>query len=456
MRQKLQQQVALRPAFSPAIDHPRARELEAISDILDAHPQVADIVLGDLPKGQKNPNTGRRGMPAEQVLRALIIKQMNGFSYEELAFHLLDSQSYKEFCRIDPFRPPSKSALADNIKRISAATLEEINRLLVMHARVEGVEKGRKARFDCTPIEANIHEPTDGELLWDVVRVLARLMRAADGDFAVSFRDRTRRAKRRARAIWNAKNEKKRRKHYLDLLAATNDTLEDARRVARALREMEIADFFLSIKADGLVRELEHFIALGVRVEDQAHRRIVYKETVPAAEKLVSIFEEHADIIVKDRREPVYGHKICLATGASGLVLDLKVLDGNPADSTLTVEMLERQEQLHGRVPRQAAFDGGFSSHENLKEAKALGVEDVCFSKGRGLKPTDMARSEGVYRKLRDFRAGIEGGISFLKRCFGWDRCTWRGLESFHAYTWASVVAANLLVLARHALAAPG
>ena len=96
---------------------------------------------------------------------------------------------------------------------------------------------------------------------------------------------------------------------------------------------------------------------------------------------------------------------------------------------------------------------GGFASKDNLKDAKVLGVSDVCFQKKRGLKVSEMTRSSWVYKRLRDFRAGIEGLISFLKRAFGLDRCTWQGAESFESYVQASVLAANLLTLARHLLA---
>jgi IS5 family transposase len=99
------------------------------------------------------------------------------------------------------------------------------------------------------------------------------------------------------------------------------------------------------------------------------------------------------------------------------------------------------------------ALDGGFASKVNLREIKELGVQDVAFSKRRGLKVADMVRSAWVYRRLRRFRAGIEGIISFLKRCFGMERCTWRGCASFKAYAWASVVSMNLVLLARHMLA---
>ena len=114
--------------------------------------------------------------------------------------------------------------------------------------------------------------------------------------------------------------------------------------------------------------------------------------------------------------------------------------------------MVQRQKDIYGRVPRQIGFDGGFASKENLTDIKAQGVKDVSFSKARFLEVKDMVKSTWVYRKLRRFRAGIEAGISFLKRCFGLDRCTWKGLRSFKAYTYAAIVAHNLLILARHDL----
>ena len=97
------------------------------------------------------------------------------------------------------------------------------------------------------------------------------------------------------------------------------------------------------------------------------------------------------------------------------------------------------------------AIDGGFASKENLRLAKEKpGVVDVAFAKKCGLTVEDMATSRRVYKKLRDFRAGIEGIISFLKRVFGLRRCTWRSLPSFASYVGASIVSANLLILARH------
>jgi IS5 family transposase len=99
-------------------------------------------------------------------------------------------------------------------------------------------------------------------------------------------------------------------------------------------------------------------------------------------------------------------------------------------------------------APRQAAADGDFATRGNLDTAKA-GVSDMAFHKKAGLRIEDMVRSEWVYRKLRNFRAGIEAGISYLKRAYGLARCTWRGLDHFKAYVWSSVVAYNLVLFIR-------
>ena len=263
------------------------------------------------------------------------------------------------------------------------------------------------------------------------------------------FADRTRRAKRRRLEILNAKNSDQRRQAYLDLIAASEEVHRAGRLVVQRLRTQGDG---LDKVATRLVRKLEHFLGLIQKVLHQTRRRVLEQESVPAAEKVVSLFEEHTDVIRKDGRETYYGHKICLVSGPSSLVLDCLMLEGNPADSTLPKTMIERQKEIFARPPRQAAFDGSFASKENLANLKAQGVEDVAFSKRAHLPVEEMAQSVSVYRSLRNFRAGIEGNISWLKRIFGLGRCTWRSQTSFRSYIWSSILAFNLLVLARHLL----
>ena len=185
------------------------------------------------------------------------------------------------------------------------------------------------------------------------------------------------------------------------------------------------------------------------RVVDQTTRRVFEGETVPAAEKVVSLFEPHTDIIRKGGRKTHYGHKVNFATGRSGLVLDAVVEDGNPADSARCLPMLRRHVEHYGAAPSRAAFDGGYASRGNLKEAKDLGVAHVVFNKKRGIKVADMTPSSWLHARLKRFRAGIEAGISCLKRCFGLGLCRWRGLPRFKAHVQSAVFAHNLLRFVR-------
>ena len=438
MRKKIQDQL---PIVYPFIAHEHARELRRISDLLDQIPMAATLVYDDLVAHEPDVSTGRPGLSGDEVLRLLILKQMNGFSYEELAFHLADSRCYRAFCGfgIDE-KSPGRSSLQENIKRVQPRTLEVINRLVLASAAELKVEKGRTVRVDCTVVKSNIHHPTDSSLLYDGVRVLVRLMKIGREQTGMKFTNHSKRAKRRALEILNAKGKKKRKSLYRDLLKVTKGTVDMAERMAMAGCRAKLQS------------DLLHYLPLVRQVINQTERRVLSGETVPAGEKIVSLFEPHTDIIIKDRRETYYGHKICLTSGKSGLFLDCVIEAGNPADSTLAVGMVERQAVIYGKPPRQVAFDGGFASQENLSALKKAKVKDVVFNKKRGLKVLDMAKSSWVFKKLRDFRAGIEGMISFLKRCFGAGLCTWQGLESFKSYVWGSVVSANLLILARHTM----
>ncbi|MCP4749404.1 MAG: transposase [Proteobacteria bacterium] len=236
-----------------------------------------------------------------------------------------------------------------------------------------------------------------------------------------------------------------RTKHYRDLLKVAKKVVTNAETVVNALLAMGASD----VTALSIWAELKHYLPLARRVIDQTERRVLRREKLKPEEKIVSIFEPHTDIIRKDRRDTYYGHKLAITGGASGLLTDLVIEKGNPSDHAIAEKMIARQIDIYGKVPRQAAFDGGFASKENLANIKTMGVKDVMFAKRCGLKVTDMAKSIWVYKRLRDFRAGLEGMISFLKRCFGLNRCNWWGLESFKAYAWSSVVTANLLLMAR-------
>jgi len=451
MRQRRKRQMNL---FHASFKSDIGKELQMMSQILDKNPKILEGVYNDL-VGIKNSDTGRLGMTAEQVLRCGILKQYRDLTYEELAFHLEDSQSFRAFARLEMGQYPVGSTLQENIKALKEKTWEGINRLVIGYAEEEELEEGRKIRLDSTGVESNIHYPTDATLVQDAIRVVTRLL--MDGYQLVPrpayrFSDHNRVVKRRVLKIKNAKSPKERQSAYKNLLQIAGE-VRGYGLAARAALVAYDGEGEQIIFIRNLIQELERALGLLDRIIDQTRRRVIYGEKVPASEKVVSFFEDHTDIIEKGQREIIYGHKVFLTGGKSGLILDCLIVSGNPADTDLFIPMLERQEGLYGKPPRQTAADGGFASLDNLNRAKKIGVKDVSFSRKRGLSVLEMVKSHWVYRKLKSFRAGIEANISRLKRAFGLTRCTWTAWEGFKQYVWSAVVSYNLAVSANLQLA---
>lgn len=211
------------PLTAPWIAHAHAAELAAMSALLDEQTGLAVLVQQDLEDGcAKNPRTGRPGLTGEQTLRILILRQLTGWTYAELAFHLADSATYRAFCRVSAVvAPPSKSAVAATLRRVRPATLAKLNDRLVTSATARAVEPARTVRMDATVVPVAIHPPTDSTLLLDAVRVLQRLLRRAEREVGfTAYHRHLKRAKRRAVEIRHLapRATQRRRACYRELL----------------------------------------------------------------------------------------------------------------------------------------------------------------------------------------------------------------------------------------------
>src|SRR5499427_10581719 len=179
MRQERTIQATIFEVFA---QHEIGCELKAMSQWLDGQRQLTSLVAGDL-RQQGVRETGRHGLPAESVLRCALLKQQRQLSYEELAFHLEDSASFRAFARLPLRWSPRKSVLHQTIAAIRAVTWEAINQALLASAQQDRLESGATVRLDSTVTAALMHEPSDSTLLSDAVRdtaVAAR--RGAAGD----------------------------------------------------------------------------------------------------------------------------------------------------------------------------------------------------------------------------------------------------------------------------------
>jgi transposase, IS5 family len=450
MRKKIKQQVDIEYIER---DRSIAKVITMIDQILNENPIIYKFVFEDI-KGKKRTDIGAQGMTAEQVLRSALVKQIFQLSYRDLQFTLSDSLHLRTFCRIGDFeKSPSFTTLNENFKKLRSETMELVNRSLVRYAINKRIENGSMIRMDSTATETNIHYPMDNNLLWDCVRVITRLLRMVEENFpdhAWGFCDHTRRAKKRHFQIVNAKREEKRTRAYRDLISVSETTLGYARDAREGLSQLKAKEIFDEFLREALIKELSHYIPLMEQVIDQGKRRIINGEKVPSSQKVVSIFESHTDVIKKDNRATVFGHKVFLTGGKSKMIIDCVITRGNPSDTEMFPRLLDRSCERLGRTPKQTSTDGGFTSNENARYAREKGVKDVFFSKQRGNYLTQLIKSDYIMKKLRRFRAGIEGCISAAKRSLGLDRCNWSSFESFCSYVWLSIIGFNLKILANH------
>lgn len=219
-----------------------------------------------------------------------------------------------------------------------------------------------------------------------------------------------------------------------------------AKRVKDALRENN------SEAAQKLLENLETIIPRIETVITQTRQRVVQGQTVPAEEKLVSIFEPTTAIHRRGKRATPteFGHLVKLQETEGRIVTDVEILFTPTNDQTLLEPSLKKHSEFFGRPPTHLAADRGFSSPKNEQTAIACGVKYVALpAKGRRSEERKAHERQRWFKRLCRFRIGIEAKISLLKRRFGLRRCLYRGTTGFTRWVYLSVIACNAFSIAR-------
>lgn len=426
-------------------EHEHGTTLKNLSKILDNHGSTLELLSADLIDPSRK-QTGCCGLTVESIFRALLLKQMLNISYEKLAFHLSDSATYRSFTRLTRNQYPSRAGLQSVIRRIKPETLQRINEQLCIHWQREGIIDTKQVRIDSTVVEAPIAKPSDSKLLNDSIRVLSRHLATCHRHTGLKLRFTDQRAKSRglAFAIFHAKSEEK-MALYPKLLACAFIVL---RQIDRNIANLDVRGN-VDANTSQWMQIAMHYRDILSRVIYQTQQRVYEQSSVPAEEKVLSIFEPHVDIIIKGAREIQYGHKLNLATDMNGLIIYAAVLNGNPSDKTLYEPVLDAHKKQFGTVPDTTIADGGYASVENVTRARSQGVRRSAFHKRAGLGYHAMGVKKKTLKALRAFRAGIEGNISELKRAYGLSKVSWKKHDGFNAFVWASVLSYNLVRVTR-------
>jgi transposase, IS5 family len=433
--------------------------LEAISKLLDSQHEMIERVRRDLVRGLKKPRKGRRGLTAPQVLRSLVLMRVKNWDYRELRERIADGVTLRQFTDFYCDPVPKHDAFNRGFNRLTPQTLKAVNDLVVQAAVGLGLEDGAKLRVDTTVVETDIHHPTDNTLLWDVVRVVTRLVgrlaKALKMRRIKGFRDRRRSARRRMYEIQRMTTRQRQERQttiYRALIGIAEEVVASAKTALEKTATMRSKDLFAAMAIDAIRDEIAHYCGLGEQVIDQARRRVLNGEQVPNAEKIYSIFEPHTDLIKRGKvRTPVeFGHKVFLAESAKGLITQYEVLKGNPADEVHVAPSLKRHRRAFRRVPELYGADRGFFSEQNIAACVQGAVKTVCIPQRGGSKTPQRQAYErsAAFKQGQRFRAGIEGRISVLMRGRGMKRCRAEGAERFALFVGAAVLANNLMIVA--------
>jgi IS5 family transposase len=433
--------------------------LEAISDFLDDQRDIIECIRRDLVRGLKKPGSGRSGLTARQILRSLVLMRVKNWDYRELRERIADGLTLRQFTDFYCAPVPKHDAFQRGIIRLTPRTLKAVNDLVVRAAVKLGLEDGAKLRVDTTVVQTDIHHPTDNTLLWDVVRVVTRLVgrlaKALELRRIRGFCDRRRSARRRMYEIQRMTTRQRHEQQtgtYRVLIGIAEEVVGNARAAVEKTGKMRVKDMFADMAIEELRKQIKHFCELASRVIDQARRRVLDGEQVPNGEKIYSIFEPHTDLIKRGKvRTPIeFGHKVFLAESAQGLITQYEVLKGNPSDEVHVAPSLRRHRQAFGRVPQLYGTDRGFFSEQNLASCKHAGVKVVCIPQRGGKKTAEREAYEKTadFKEGQRFRAGIEGRISVLFRGRGMKRCLAEGPDRFELWVGAAVLANNLMRIA--------
>jgi transposase, IS5 family len=206
-----------------------------------------------------------------------------------------------------------------------------------------------------------------------------------------------------------------------------------------------------SVETMSIVEQLREKLPLFEQVVRCA-RRAYNGETVPASDRIFSIFEPHTELLKRGKaRKPIeFGHMVTIGQTAEKFITFYRVEEKSQHDIQLGDEALKDHKKKFGAYPQAFTADKNYyGGPEHLRKWEERIAQYCVGKKGRRDEQETAREHSDVFRLLQMFRAGCEGSISFLKRVFGLFRCYFRSFKSFASSIGRIVFCHNLVVLSR-------
>jgi hypothetical protein len=400
-----------------------------------------------------------RSMDAELLLVLWAIDGVFSLTCREGHDRLVGSEVFQALIGDGP--SPARTTVAKYLALISSETRDKAHKILHAMVLKEELDTFEELTVDSTAVAANTAWPSESALICGFLRRIHRLLERQAALTGVAYGSK--KVARWLKELDGLHREigllgsgqgvvARRRSMYRKLLGI-------AQKTSRALRDLlghrrdRIEERCIAptarLRVEAMMECIGRSFGEAERAMESARRRVLLGEGVAAADKVYSLADPDAYMIVKGDRDPVVGYKPQIGRSAKGFITCFEVTAGNPADSERLLPMVEAHSETTGCEPLAVSTDDGYTSADNLERLVGEGVEFVSFSgaKGRCVLGDDIYECDAA-RLLRNERSAVESTMFTLKHRLGLRRFCRRGIEGVRADLSSTVFAHNLWRLA--------
>ncbi len=315
--------------------------------------------------------------------------------------------------------------------------------------------------MDTTCVKANIHFPVDWVLLRDAVRSLLLAIKTirAQGLKHRMIEPYIFLKKMNALSIEmthtrRRKDSKKQRKRILREMKKLSRCIEKhGVRYRQLLIDHREETDWTEAQANLVIKRIDNILDQLPAAISQAHERIIEERKVSVKEKILSLYEPDAHVIVRGKtgNEVEFGNGLLITEQADGIIVAWELYkDQPPSDSKLVDGIINRIEKTYGHIHSVCA-DRGFHSKSNEDILKQHEIYDAMCPRSPQKLKERVQKKELVSLQTR--RGQTEARIGIFKNVFLGRPLRSKGFVNKQLSVSFCVLTHNLWVIARMALA---
>lgn len=434
----------------------KAQRLQRQRESLATHPTLG-LEDSEMTSGasEMTLSSGRPRTPSLVIFMFLVLRGRYGSaSDQDVCERFRESKSLECLLIGRGYRMPSRQTLLDNLNAVSNATRQAILDALIQDCLVEGLDDFNEITIDSTAVCACSAWPNDASLgarsLQRACKELAALREMGLIDFRDGWKKRWQELISSLACSINMvrgkKAQRKRRKLYRKFLNTMEKLMIPLKELYKKLLSEDVSHLDWVSKT-ARERHLLHgaqALVNGWKAGNQIRKRVLNHKTVPMDEKLLSLADPDATLIIKGDRQTVLGYRPGLARSREGFIVDLALEKGNTSDSGVLVKTVRTIVTRIGMVPEKITADDGYASTYNFTSLTDMGVNNVTFSgaKGKKITPPEIWESaEAIEQRAR--RSAVESLMAVMKGGYFFARMRRCGLENVRAEMLEKIIAYN-------------